>query len=233
MVLWGENQKILGLTEDVFFNLSQGELDSSRFGELSSDLCPASGAVAITLVCGVDKEEPIAPFSWGDTRSVACGSDKRLLCGWLIGDKGLWLSKDAASGPTTFGVAGVMISPGLVSAFISVWLLLGTSGTSSEENSWNPVGDFSTGEKIVSSGTLQDTLGAATGGSGAVLFISVTFGGAFLLSDGFLFREGTRTTLPLSFCSLSSVSTCFRRFISLCRTAVLHFLKSPSSHSWK
>lgn len=158
--------------------------------------------------------------------SVACDSDKLLLCCWLlgVGDKGeskeLSLSKDAACGPIVFGVAGGIISPSLVSAFISVLLLLGTSGTSEEVNSWN-LGDFSTGEKIVSSGTLQDTL--CVGGSGVVLFMSVTFGGGFLLSDGFLLRDGTRTILPLSFCSLSSVSTCFRRFISLCRTTVLHF----------
>lgn len=158
--------------------------------------------------------------------SVACGSDKLLLCCWFsgAGDKGepkeLWLSKDSACGPTIFGVAGVIISPSLFSAFVSVLLLLSTSGTSEEVNSWD-LGDFSMGEKIVSSGTLQDTL--CVGGSGAVLLISVTLGGGFLLSDGFLLREGTRTILPLSFCSLSSVSTGFRRFISLCRTAVLHF----------
>lgn len=114
-----------------------------------------------------------------------------------------------ARGPTVFDVGGVIISLSLLSAFISVLLLLGTSGTPPAINCWNVDEDFSMGEKIVSSGALQDRLGKGTDGSCVVLFISVNFGGAFLLSDVFLFREGTRTTLPLSFCSLSSVSTCF------------------------
>lgn len=233
LVLWGKNQKLLALTEDVFFSLSQEDPESSKFGELSSGLCPGSGGVAVSLGCRLEKEEPIAPFSWGDMWSVACDSENLLLCCWLTGagdwgePKELWLSKGAACGATTFGVAGG-ISLSLVSAFISVLFLLCTSGTSEEVNSWNLVGDFSMGEKIVSSGTLQDMLDAGTDDSGIVLFVSVTFGAAFLLSDGFLLREGTRTILPLSFCSLSSVSTCFRRFISLCRTAALNILKSLS-----
>lgn len=47
----------------MFFNVSQEELDSSKFGELSSDLCPGVGGVAVSLVCRSEKEEPIAPFS--------------------------------------------------------------------------------------------------------------------------------------------------------------------------
>lgn len=58
-----ESQESLGLTEDALPNLSQEESDSSKFGDLSSDLWPGSRGVAISFVCRLEKEEPLALFS--------------------------------------------------------------------------------------------------------------------------------------------------------------------------
>lgn len=66
---------------------------------------------------------------------MAYDSDKLLLRCWLVGagDKGelkeLRLSTDIVRGPTVLGVGGVIISLSLLSAFVSVLLLLSTSGT--------------------------------------------------------------------------------------------------------
>lgn len=53
----------LAEAEDVFSNVFEEESDLSKLGDLSSDIWPGSGGVAITFVCRLKKEEPLALFS--------------------------------------------------------------------------------------------------------------------------------------------------------------------------